>query len=175
MKLKKVGYFVSSLLIVGGILVACGEEPKPVSTTDDSSAEETVEEVRTEFNIGEKIQLGDAVLTVTNVEKSKGNDWDYPQQGKEFVIVHVEIENAGDTNSVYYTPLDFTMQNSNGQVTDITFTTVDANTALGSGELIPGGKVVGTVTFEQPIGDENLILLYSPNFWSDSKIKVKLQ
>lgn len=57
----------------------------------------------------------------------------------------------------------------------MTFTTIDKDTSLQSGELIPGGKVTGTVTFEQPKGDTGLILIYNDNIWSSKELKIKLQ
>lgn len=114
------------------------------------------------------------MLTVTKVEKSAGGDFDKPKDGHEYVIVTVEINNAGDEN-ISYNPFDFKMSNSQGQIVDQAFTTVDTNTALQSGELAPGGKVSGTIAFEQPAGDTNLQLQYTPSFWSDKTIKVNLQ
>ncbi|OJH20282.1 hypothetical protein BLX88_04085 [Bacillus obstructivus] len=137
----------------------------------DSKKEETSKEV---FNVGEAVKMGDNVLTVTKVEKSNGNEFDKPQQGKEFVIVTVQIENDGKDN-ISYNPFDFKMANSQGQITDQTFTTINNDTALQSGELAPKGKVSGTIAFEMPTGDTALQLQYTASFWSDKKIKVNLQ
>lgn len=127
----------------------------------------------TEYNKGEIAVLGDSAITVTKVEKSQGNSWDKPASGKEFVIVTVAIENKGQKN-LSYNPYDFKMQNSQGQQESMTFTTIDQDTQLNSGELIPGGKVTGTITFEQPKGDTNLALIYNNNVWSSKDIKIKL-
>nr|WP_243462948.1 DUF4352 domain-containing protein [Mesobacillus boroniphilus] len=91
-------------------------------------------------------------MTVTKVEKSAGSEFDQPKDGHEYVVVTVEIENAGDEN-ISYNPFDFKMANSQGQIVDQAFTTIDTSTALQSGELAPGGKVSGTIAFEQPAGD----------------------
>lgn len=147
-------------------------EKKPEAKTEpDKKNAEPVKEV---FAIGEKVQLGDYVLTVTNVEKSAGSDFDQPKDGNEFVIVTVEINNAGDEN-ISYNPFDFKMANSQGQIVDQAFTTINNDTSLQSGELAGGGKVSGTIAFEQPAGDSGLQLHYSPSFWSDKTIKVNLQ
>jgi len=66
------------------------------------------------------------------------------------------------------------MQNSQGQQESMTFTTVNSDSSLQSGELIPGGKVSGTIAFEQPIGDTNLTLVYSDSIWSSKELKIKL-
>jgi len=87
----------------------------------------------------------------------------------EYVIVTVNIKNNSD-DKISYNPLDYKMQNSKGQITDMTFTTVDSKTALSSGELAAGGEVEGTVTFEQPKDDAGLVLIYQSNFFNDNEI-----
>ena len=66
------------------------------------------------------------------------------------------------------------MQNSQGQITDTAFTIIDTDTALSYGNLASGGQISGTLTFEQPVGDEALVLKYQPNAFSSKEIKVKL-
>lgn len=149
-------------------------EDKAGETSTSVKEEEKSPPVKEEFTVGEKVQLGDNVLTVTKVEKSAGSEFDQPKDGHEYVVVTVEIENAGDEN-ISYNPFDFKMANSQGQIVDQAFTTIDTSTALQSGELAPGGKVSGTIAFEQPAGDSGLQLQYTPSFWSDKTIKVNLQ
>ena len=45
---------------------------------------------------------------------------------------------------------------------------------LNSGELVNGGKVSGFMIFEVPTGDTGLTLRYSPSFWTDKKLEIKL-
>ncbi|MBT2692670.1 DUF4352 domain-containing protein [Bacillus sp. ISL-55] len=149
-------------------------EEKAEETSASAKEEEKAPPVMEEFAVGEKVQLDGNVLTVTKVDKSAGSDFDKPKDGHEYVVVTVEIENAGDEN-ISYNPFDFKMANSQGQIVDQAFTTIDTNTALQSGELAPGGKVSGTIAFEQPAGDSGLQLQYTPSFWSDKTIKVNLQ
>jgi len=51
---------------------------------------------------------------------------------------------------------------------------VDEDTALQSGELAPGGKVEGSISFETLKDDKGLELIFTPDFWSDKKVVVKL-
>lgn len=185
---KKWWFWLIAVIIVFALAGGGGEEETAkkvdkATKTSASAAEETsasakeeeqVPPVKEEFAVGEKVQLEDNVLTVTKVEKSAGGEFDKPQDGHEYVVVTVLIENAGDEN-ISYNPFDFKMSNSQGQIVDQAFTTIDTNTALQSGELAPGGKVTGTIAFEQPAGDPGLQLQYTPSFWSDKTIKVNLQ
>jgi hypothetical protein len=155
------------------------DEPKKVadsqavSNNKSGNSEPAVPE-KTEFKLGESIQLKDNKLTVTKVTKSAGTEFDKPKAGNEFVIVTLTVENAGKEN-ISYNPFDFKMTNSQGQITDAAFTVVNTDTALQSGELAAGGKVSGTIAFEQPKGDSKLQLQYQPSFWSDKTVKVNLQ
>lgn len=175
------------LLLLGAImLVGCSvessdpvlvdsEETNGESTTDDNgenSSEEKKEETELEeekvFNVGESVELDGAIITITNVEKSPGNEWDNPKEGQEYVIVHLKIENNGDEN-ISYNSFDYSLKNSNGQITDQAFTTIDNDTSLSSGDLASGGFVEGTVTFEAPKDDNGLQLIYTPNWLLEDK------
>lgn len=142
-----------------------------VSSSLSGGSTQSVE--KTEYNKGEEAIIGNTAITVTNVEKSQGSTYDKPKSGKEFVIVHLTIENKGN-EKLSYNPLYFEMQNSQGQQESTTFTTVDQDTALQSGELISGGKISGTITFEQPKNDAKLVLIYKDSIWSSKELKINL-
>src|SRR5690625_1412637 len=149
-------------------------ESEDESENDDAKEEEEEEtEEKTEFELGEKVELNDNIVEVVEVEKSTGDDFDKPKEGKEYVIVHVSIENNGDEDTSY-NPYDFKMKNSNGQIEDPAFSIIDSDTALNSGELAPGGNVSGTMVFEQEIDDDQLQLIYEASFWSDKEIVFNL-
>ncbi|MBP1971650.1 hypothetical protein J2Z83_003802 [Virgibacillus natechei] len=148
------------------------EEAEEVSTEEPAEEEEPAED-KTEFDVGEQAELDEQVVTVTNVEKSQGSDFDQPSEGNEYVIVEVEIENHSD-ETISYNPYNFKMQNSDGQIEDIGIITVDSDTSLSSGDLASGGNVSGTLSFEQPIDDEELQLIFEPGFWSGEQIKFNL-
>ncbi len=163
------------LIVVVIIIIAMAGSSNNTTTETGGSTTESVstEEEKTEYNKGEEAILGNGSITVTEVKKSQGNEWDKPKSGKEYVIVSVTIENKGN-NNLSYNPYYFKMQNSQGQQEDITFTTIDQDTSLQSGELVAGGKVSGTITFEEPTGDTGLILIYNDNIWSSKELKIKL-
>jgi hypothetical protein len=164
---------LSLLVLLGFVLVGCTvetEEPKKVEETA-TQPEEQKEEVKPEqtvFAVGEKIQLGDSVVTVTGVEKSNGGEWDTPAEGKEYVIVSVKIENSG-TENLSYNPFYFKIKNSQGVIEDHTLMMMDMET-LSSGELAAGGFIEGKIPFEAHIGDTALQLIYQPNMFIDDEI-----
>lgn len=180
------------VVLVMGILLFVGcdaESSEPTLVEDDQEAqteesavdenkeqEESIEEETEQvFNVGDSVELDGTIITVVNVEKSPGNEWDKPQEGNEFVIITVRYENNSDEN-ISYNPFDFQIKNSQGQITEQAFVITEGWSTLNSGELAPGGKVEGTITFEAPIGDEGLQLIYTPNWlFDDKKIVFNLQ
>lgn len=147
-------------------------EKKEVSKESKEKVEET--EVPDEtFYVGDEITMGAYVLTVDKVKHSSGTQYDKPKKGKEFLIVTVTLKNNGE-DEFDYNPYNFSVQDSNGSVTDITFTTVDSDTSLEAGSLVSGGKVSGTLAFEVPKNDKKTVLRYQPDFWSDKEIQINL-
>lgn len=162
---KKWWVWLIAIIVIGGIATAGGEESEKVGDSKPASSEEE----KKEYGVNEKVKLGDHAVEVTKVEKSQGSDIETPKEGKEFVIVHVTIENNGK-EEITYNPFDFKMKNSQGQIVDSGITTIDMDTSLSSGELSAGGNVSGTIAFEQPKDDEKLQLIFEPNFWSSKQI-----
>lgn len=162
-------------IIVVALIAGGGNSSNNGTTLNDttSNQETTNKEVKEFYLIGEEVRLGDNILIVNSIEKSNGSEWDKPKDGYEFVIVNVTIKNGG-SSEVSYNPYDFKMQNSKGQITDQAFTIIDTDTSLSSGDLAAGGEVSGTIAFEQPTGDEALVLRYKSNIFSNKEIKVKL-
>lgn len=147
------------------------ENTEQTSTEDNASEESSENEEldKTEFAIGEPAELNGQVVQVTEVTKSNGNQFDTPSEGNEYVIVNVTIDNNSD-KEISYNPFNFKMKNSNGQIEDQGLIMVDQDTSLSSGQLAPGGTVSGTLSFEEPIDDSGLQLIFEPSFWNEEQI-----
>jgi hypothetical protein len=182
--LKKWWFWLIVVIVVIGIGAANGkDEPTKVgdsskttsaANSDNSSKSAQSNKTKT-FKIGDVVALDGLNLSVTKVDKSNGDDFEKPKSGNEFVIIHVKIANKG-TEKIDYNPLYFKVQNSKGQITDETFTTIDQDTTLNSGELAPNGEVEGTIAFEEPQGDKGLVLQFQDDIFSkDDKISINLQ
>ncbi|XBM33797.1 DUF4352 domain-containing protein [Bacillus licheniformis] len=113
-------------------------------TSEEKSNDDAKE--KTEFGLNETADLDGTHITVTNVKKSMGNEYFKPNNGNEYVVATLNIENKSDKD-ISYNPLDFQIQNEDGQITHNTFGPSDDND-LSSGNLTPNGKVSGTITFE---------------------------
>lgn len=179
-KKKKKGLIAVAVVVAVVVLIAIianlggnDDQPKAVGGSGNVAQSEQVDTSKV-FGINEAVKYNGLELSVTKVVKSSGKEFDKPKDGMEFVIVTVKYKNVGD-EKISYNPFDFKMLNSKGQITDQAFTTVNADTALSSGELAPGGEISGTIAFEQPKGDTGLKLQYTGNwFSSDADIEFQL-
>lgn len=174
----KIWQIILVVIVVFGVIGAfAGGSDEPTSTGNKSENSEITEnkEQKKEFTQNEVVTFKDVNYSITNVTKSAGVDYDTPKDGHEYVIVSIKIENKSD-EKITYNPYDWKMENSNGQEESVTFTTVDSDTALSSGDLNAGGVKEGTLTFEQPIGDTGLKLNYYANsvFDDEASFKIKL-
>ena len=96
-----------------------------------------------------------------------GNEYFKPNNGNEYVVATLNIENKSDKD-ISYNPLDFQIQNEDGQITHNTFGPSDDND-LSSGNLTPNGKVSGTITFETK-KSKTYKVIYTPEFWNDKRL-----
>lgn len=184
---KKWWFWLIIVVVVVGIAGASGGndgdntsnvvDTSSETTSNDSSEStsnnKTQDETKEFYSVGEEIKINDIILIVNSVEKSNGSQYDRPSDGNEYVIVNVTIKNVG-SSEISYNPYYFDMQNSQGQIIDKTITLIDQDTQLNDGKLAAGGQVSGTIVFEEPTGDEGLILKYNPNLFSSKEVKVKL-
>lgn len=159
------------VLCLGFVFTACSSSKDKLQETKEEEVKESKKEV---YALGEVAVGEDQSLRIVEVQHSEGEMYDVPDEGKEFIIVTVEIKNTSD-KEISYNPLNFKMQNSQGQIENETFTTVASDTSLGYGKLANGGTVSGTIVFEQPINDPDLTLILETSLWSGEELKIKLQ
>lgn len=128
-----------------------------------------VPETRTEYTQGEAASVKGVEYSITGVTRSAGANFDTPKEGYEYIIVNLHIANNSQ-DKVSYSGYNFKMRNSQGQENDREYVTlVDTDTSLGTGDLIPGGFVDGTLVYEEPVGDAGLKLVYYGNMFDDKE------
>ena len=158
--MKKFLTLLISILVLFGVTGCFSEEVDEVTDKNGNA--------KNSFNINETAVFNDVHYTVINVEYSNGDDWDKPAEGKQYVIVTLKIENKSD-EKISYNVYDWTMLNSQGQEDESSFSTIDNDTNLSSGELVSGGSKTGTIVFEEDKNDTSLKLLYYNDiFWNEN-------
>lgn len=111
------------------------------------------------FVIGETAEYDGKLLTVTNVQTSKGSGYTKPEKGKVFYVVSLTLENNG-TEKISYNPNDFKMINENGQIDGYSWNVPKGVEQIGAGELAPQGKIEGQIVFQEPVNSSKLTLQY---------------
>ncbi|MDN6836511.1 MAG: DUF4352 domain-containing protein [Lactococcus lactis] len=180
---KKVWFWVLIVIVVGGIGGALGGEDEEQGTTKVESenteqtseveADNEVEEIADEeFNVGDTVSADGYEITVNDVEFSDGSEFDVPDEGKQYVIVNITIDNnTGEKQP--YNLWDFKL-NADGNATDMTEITADLDIdQLESGELDDGATVSGDLLGQADTSGE-LKLQYQSNFWDDETVDINL-
>lgn len=122
-------------------------------------------EQKTDVAINETATIDQVDQTITNVEYTNQLDeYMFAQEGSQFVIVTIRIENKSD-EEYDYNALNYRMKNDQGQINNEYMYSID--NALNSGSLASQGSIEGRLIFEEPLDQTNLQILYYDNIFSD--------
>jgi hypothetical protein len=175
-----------SVIVVGLLFAACTQTPRanlpgesapptqsppPLTTAPATQPPATTPAPRRAFKIGEPIAFTDGWrLTVMKVEDQAAQQFFTPKPGTHYVAVTVRHDN-GSPKAVSFNSFYFKVQDSAGVRRDGSiFGTRDDS--LKSGELAPGAFVVGSLTFEVPVGDTKLQLIYEQFGYAQTTIEL---
>lgn len=153
-------------------------EPQKVGEASNSTPQNTTQSTqpeKTTFKVGDIISLDNVEVVVTGVERNYVADNQYvkPSDGKEFVKVNLQIQNKS-SDAISYNTLEWKIEDGNGSLEDyMSAMMAAASDSLNSGEIVAGGKKIGSIVFETPLGDA-LKLHYKP-LWKNKEIVVELQ
>ncbi|MHB1347924.1 MAG: DUF4352 domain-containing protein [Candidatus Humimicrobiaceae bacterium] len=149
--------------------LASAEADTETSTTSEATTT-TVKNAYV-FSVGDLIDFKGTIITAAEFERSAGNDTRKPKKGTEYIIVSVKIVNKTD-NKIKCSPFDFKLQNNKGQTTG----TIDDFGTLESCELETDGEIQGTIVFEGPKNDPELILFYHPSYFNEKDaVKISIR
>jgi hypothetical protein len=107
----------------------------------------------------------DVHYSITNVERTQGEQYFEAAEGKEYIILTLKIENKSD-QKIPYNTLDWKMVDSTGDENTYAIWGGNENTILSSGDLNPNGIKTGTISFEIPKDDTDLTLRYYETIFS---------
>jgi len=174
---KRVWVWIGIIVVIGIASSAAAPKDTPKLASDSSSdnSSTTPKPEQTTFKAGDVIAFDDKKVTVAAPERNwdSGNQFIKPDSGNEFIKVQVTIENDSKSQASYNT-FDWKLQDSQGVIKDVDATAFTVDGALSSGQLAAGGKVSGFLVFQVPANDTGLTLQYSPSFWTDKKVEIKL-
>lgn len=171
-------WWVWALAILGVFIILAtlggSSAPEKVGSTNGTNAtEETV------FKVGDQVRAGDTILTVTGVKRDwrSTNQFDKPNSpDNAYVLVTVEIQNAGEDTLDLSSMFDFKLEDGSGAIRNQSIGGVGIKNLSSVGALAPGGKASGDILFEASrTALDRLVLHYEPTFSFGDAIAVELQ
>lgn len=114
--------------------------------------------------VGDTITQDGVYYKINSVKYNTGTKYSKPDDGNQYVIVNITIENKGK-DTVSYNRYNFKLDDAGNQTSFSDYLTGDdgkkvVNDILGSGDLAEGGKVTGSMIGQAKIG-EKYKLVYS--------------
>lgn len=178
-KLLKWGGIALLVIIVIGAFISMGSDSEKVgSNSDNTQASNTDTQPSQEtYKVGDKVQMGDVILTVNNVETSEGGQYTNPSEGNHWVDVNMTIENTGSDQEFITTMGQmFVIDGENNQYqVAVTGKRLENSGSLGmDGALVAKAKKTDWVGFEVPKTATGLKLQYNASFYSNKNILVDL-
>ena len=167
----KVLTVILALFVIGIIGAAAGGGD--TTTTGDGGTKKE-ENTKTEYKVGEKIDLGNHEIVVNKVVKGykSTNMFDTTQsKANEFVVVNVTITNTSD-DELPANEFGFTLEDEAGVKRNTTIVS-DLDNTLEWVNLSKGGKLTGNMVFEAKKSSDKLVLHYTGGLWG-KEITVKL-
>ncbi|MGX7047004.1 DUF4352 domain-containing protein [Pseudolactococcus plantarum] len=114
--------------------------------------------------VGDSVTQNGVHYQINSVKYNTGTKYSKPDDGNQYVIVNITIENKGK-DTVSYNRYNFKLDDAGNQTSFSDYLTGDdgkkvVNDILGSGDLAEGGKVTGSMIGQAKIG-EKYKLVYS--------------
>ena len=114
--------------------------------------------------VGDSVTQNGVHYQINSVKYNTGTKYSKPDDGNQYVIVNITIENKGK-DTVSYNRYNFKLDDAGNQTSFSDYLTGDdgkkvVNDILGSGDLAEGGKVTGSMIGQAKVG-EKYKLVYS--------------
>lgn len=163
------------LLVLGIILIisALGggndDEPQKVgSNNSDTTAGQSNEPQK--FTVGDKVKLGDVVVTLVNVSESSGKDYTKPTDGNVFVLCEFEIENNSDKDIVVSSIMSFETYIDNYTTNQSLSALLCTDKTQLDGTVAAGKKMNGVIGYEASQDWNEVEIRFTPDFWAGKDI-----
>lgn len=181
--LKKILMGAGALFLVIIVFAAVGgggTHPEKVGETTVESQKATnpqpTDETQPEYKVGDKVQLGKAIVAVNDVEYSQGGEYGGPSEGNEWVDLNITIENT-DSSEQFVTTLGQMFirdGEANSYQVAVTGKTIESPAFGLDGTILAKSKRTGWVGFEIKKGATGLKFVYKGSMWGGGTITVDL-
>ncbi len=176
-KIIKWGLIAFVVIIVIGALGGKGNSTQKVGSNDTPSTSKKEDVIPQNYKIGDKIQMGDVILSVNKMETSSGGQYTKPSEGNKWIDLNVTVENTGSSQEFITTMGQmFVLDAENNQYqVAVTAKRLQNPGSMGlDGALIAKAKKTDWVGFEVPKTAKGLKFQYNASFYSNKNISVDL-
>ncbi|MCC5428131.1 DUF4352 domain-containing protein [Clostridium botulinum] len=176
---KKWWFWILILIVGIGIGAGAGaiiDEPEKVGQTSAKVQDKSTETNKSKiFKIGDVVKLKDFKVTVNKVYKVKGDEFNQPQSGNEFIAVDCSVENISNEQQPVSSVMMFKVVDKDGRECEESIEGLTAAKAgQMDGEIGPGRKITGVYVVEVPKGTTGLELEFNGSLLLGGQVIVKL-
>ena len=162
--------------IIGTAAGGSGNQQAQPATSQNATSTTGKESERQQFSVGDKVDTGDIILTVTDVTKSwEGETFDTPKEGNTYTIIELALKNQSDQEVSVPSNSEFQLEDANGAIYDPAWLSgLDMKKLSDINALSAGGTAEANLIFE--VDQEALsemTLQYEP--WTGKAAEIELQ
>ena len=146
------------------------QEQAAESNAASATTDAPTETQKSEFGVGEKVELNDINVTMVNVAESEGENYITPSEGKVFVVCEFEIENNSEKEINVSSMLSFEAY-FDDYASTLSLTAVgSADKATLDGTVGAGKKMNGIIGYEADANWQKMEIQFTPDFWTGNEI-----
>lgn len=181
--LKKVLIVIAALIVIGIIGSALGDDEEPTVVDNNKSTEQGQsstseskenEPQKTEFSVGETVELNDVQVTLSSAVTSEGGEYTKPDDGNEFLILEFDIANNSDSDIGISSMMNFEAYcddySINQDLLGLQAPEAEGMNQL-DGSVAAGKKMNGVIAYQVPKDYKKFEVSVTPDFWSSKDIK----
>ena len=175
-KKKKKHPILGAIILIFGILLIVGavsggvDKPEKVGEASVNSSTSPATTEKTEFTVGDKVELNDIVVTLVDVSENTGAAYTKPSDGKVFVLCEFEIENNSSKDIAVSSIMCFEAYFDDYSTSMNLSALLNTDKAQLDGSVAAGKKMNGVIGYEVDSGWSELEIRFTPNFWSGKDI-----
>jgi len=163
--------FDAEVFGTGKVFVELGPEPIAV----EPPAQLAGEQEQAIFAVGDIVEIGDLTLTVNEATFPPGDEFNKPEAGNKFMVVDVTLENKGAEAEVISSLMQMYLKDATGQKYELDLmASVASGGATPDGEIAPGEKIRGQVSFQVPENAQGLVFVFDADVFGHGKVFVTL-
>ena len=161
---------IFGILLIVGAVSGGGDKPGKVGEASVNISTSPATTEKTEFTVGDKVELNDIVVTLVDVSENTGTAYTKPSDGKIYVLCEFEIENNSSKDIAVSSIMCFEAYFDDYSTSMNLSALLNTDKAQLDGSVAAGKKMNGVIGYEVDSGWSELEIRFTPNFWSGKDI-----